>query len=168
MRNEGVTILQIVITVIIMLIIMGVAIIYGQGVARESRMASIYNEIREIESALEEAHLLNELKIGSEGLEIFGEVTVSEVEPSEYSNVLGGANTSRYYYLDFTSSRKLATSLDLENVKNDYILDYINLNIYMVEGVDVVENVAGSNETHTTIKFNSDEIVEYYNNAFVK
>ena len=76
MKNEGVTILQIVITIIIMIIIMGVAILYGQGVARESRMASVYNEIKEIESALKEAHLLNELKIESEGLypNIFMEV----------------------------------------------------------------------------------------------
>lgn len=168
MKNEGVTILQIVITIIIMIIIMGVAVLYGQGVARESRMASIYNEIREIESALREAQVLSKLKVDADGLNIFEEITVPEVNPAEYSTVLGSANTSRYYYLDFTSSRNLSSSLDLENVKNNYLLDYDNLNIYLIEGIDVLEKTNQNGDTQVNIIFDSDEIVEYYSNVFVK
>ena len=57
MKNEGVTILQIVIIIIIMIVLATIAVFYGQGIPREAKLAGIYTEIREIEGALEEGQL---------------------------------------------------------------------------------------------------------------
>ena len=52
----------------------------------------------------------------------------------------------------------------IERVKNDYILDLLNLNIYLVGGVSIPESSDGSE----VVKYDSDEIVKYYTNTFVK
>lgn len=169
MKNDGVTILQIVITVLIMLIIMAVTIMYGQGVTKEAKIVTIYNEIKEIESSLKEAYILNEMKISGDSLRIFDEISVPKKSAAEYTTVLGAGATGEYYYLDFTSSRKLESILELENVDNDYLFDLKNLNIYLIKGLDITETVMVGTEEQVldVIKYNSDEIADYYNNTFV-
>jgi len=160
MKNEGITMMQIVITIVIMIILATIAVLYGQGIPKEARLSSIYNEIREVESTLKQAKLLNKLVAADENLSIYEEITVPKVEASSYESVLGAGATGDFYYLDFTTSRKLENVLDLENVNNDYILDYSNLNIYLIKGIEI-------NEGDTiTIKYNSDEIETYYESTF--
>ena len=47
MRNKGITMIQIVITIIIMIILLVISIFYGQNVTSEARLATVYNEITE-------------------------------------------------------------------------------------------------------------------------
>ena len=49
--NEGVTILQIVITIIVMMLILSASVFYGVNTTKEAKIAATYNEIKEIESA---------------------------------------------------------------------------------------------------------------------
>ena len=152
--------LQVVITIIIMIILAMVAILYGNGIPREANIAAVYSEMRSVESALKEALLLNKLKVSGDTLVIWDEIAVPEINPSDYTIVLGGETSATYYYLNFSSSRKLGNILDIENIESDYILDYANLNVYYVDGVDVL----GSGDL--TILYNSDDIEQYYSNTF--
>lgn len=163
MRNEGVTILQIVITVIIMLIILAVTIFYGQNVSKEARLAAIYNEIIEIENVVKEMKVLNEVQVIENVLSFNGEVDLQKVDSSSYPKELAGVGSGNYYLMNFTSSRKLENVLDLENVKNNYILDFITGNVYLVGGIDTIDSAG-----NRVIEYDSDEIVKYYKNTFVK
>lgn len=162
MQNQGITILQLVLTIVIMVILASVAILYGGGVPKEASMASIYNEIKEIKSAISEAFWLGKLKKVPSGVSVFDEVTVPKVNASDYSEVLGGRTSGDYYLLDFSTTKALRNTLDMENVKNDYILDLNTLNIYIIKGVDI------TNGDETTTKYDAEEIGEYFKNAYKK
>lgn len=163
MKNEGVTILQVVITVIIMLVILAVSVFLGPNVAREAKLTAIYNEIKEIESVFKEMQLLGKMKVNGEKLSFYEEIEVPKIENADYNKEIGENTEGDFYYLDFTSSRKLENVLGLERINNDYILDLENLNIYLVGGVDILDD-----NGMVVIKYNSDEISDYYSDTFVK
>lgn len=163
MKNEGVTILQLVITIVIMIILATIAVYYGQGIPKEARLASIYNEIREVENAIKEGRMINKIKVSGEELSFYGEMTAPKVNNATYQSIIGSGKTGDFYYLDFTSSRKLENVLDMENVKNDYLLDFQNTNIYLIKGIDIV-----SGDGTATVKYDSNEIENYYEKTFKK
>lgn len=162
MRNEGITILQIVITIMIMIILASVAIFYVRGIPKEANLVNILNETKEIESALKEAYLLNKAKVVGDSLELYGEVTLPKVDNTEYKDIIGEDVSGNYYYLDFTSSKSLRNTLELEKVKNDYLLDWDNMNIYIVDGVDIISGDI------SIILYDSNDIDFYYKNVFKK
>ncbi|MBQ9314698.1 MAG: hypothetical protein IJ220_06905 [Clostridia bacterium] len=162
MKNEGITILQIVITIVIMIILATIAVFYAQGVPSEARIATIYNEVKEIKSSIVEARMLNKMKVKGDTLDFYGEVTVPKVDADAYETVLGDNRTGEYYYLDFTSSRKLENTLELENVNHDYLLDFNTLNIYLIKGIEIK-----SGDT-ISVKYDANEIEEYYYHTFKK
>ena len=88
MNNNGVTMLQIVISVVVMLIILSVSVFYGQNVTKEAKIASIYNEIKEIESIVKEAHLLNDITVKEDSISFYDEIDAPKVDKTVYSKEL--------------------------------------------------------------------------------
>ena len=162
MKNQGITILQIVIVIVIMIILSTYTILFGQGIPNEAQISSIYTEIREIKNVISEGQILNKIKVQGDTLEFYGEITAPKVENSKYEKVLNGDSLGTYYYLDFTSSRNLENVLELENIQHDYLLDWENKNLYLIKGIEM----RSGNEIN--IKYNADEIEQYYNNALKK
>lgn len=162
MKNQGITILQLVITIIIMLILASVAILYGQGVPREANIASAFNEVKEIESVLTEAKMLNQLVVKENQLEIFDTVSVPKADISGFPTAMGLDATKDYYELKFTANKNLKNKLELENVSRDYLLDLEALNLYLIKGIDVNQNTNGQ----LTTLYNSDDIERYYNDTY--
>lgn len=155
--NEGVTILQIVITIIVMMLILSASVFYGVNTTKEAKIAATYNEIKEIETAIKEAEVRNKIEILDNSIKILGEYEAPKIDVSAYATQLAG-KTGDFYYLDFTSSRKLSNVFDIERVKNDYLLEIDNLNIYMVDGIDI----------NDTTLYDAKEIANFYQDAFVK
>ena len=167
MKNQGITILQLVISVIIMIILAAVAVFYGQGIPREANLASIYNETKELKSALQEAAMLNKLKVvlvqGTEKLDVWDKIQLEKLDEDkkgDYAENLGENASENIFYLDFTSSRELQTVLELENMTHDYLLDFNDLNVFLVKGVSVE-----TKEGPKTL-YNAKNIEEYYNNIY--
>lgn len=163
MNNNGVTILQVVITVIIMIIILAVSIYLGPNVANEAKLASIYNEIKEINSVFKEMKILGEITFNGENLSFYKEIEARKVDPTNHKAELGENPSGDFYYLDFKSSKNLENVLGLERVKNDYILKYDDFNLYLVGGVTIMDE-----NRKAVIKYDSDEIINYYSDTFVK
>lgn len=161
-NNEGVTILQIVITVIVMIILLSLAIFYSSGTTKEAAVAALYNEIKEVTSVIQEASILNHIQKSGDEIIFFEETSAPKVEKSSYQTQLALAGSGDFYYLDFTSSRELKNTLELENIKNDYILEFDSLKLYLVEGIELLDETTGKEE----IKYSAEEIEKYYNNLF--
>lgn len=162
MKNQGITILQIVITIVVMMILGTYAILYSQGTPTEAKLAKIYTEIKEIKSTLIEANSLNNIKKQGDVLNIYEEITIPKVNNVEYQDVIGAGNTKEYYYMDFTSSRKLENVLEVENISNDYLLEADTMNIYLIKGVGIK---SGNSETKV---YKADDIEKHYNNLLKK
>ena len=161
MKNEGITILQIVITVVVMLILATVAILYGQGVPREAKIASVYNEIREIKNAVKEGKALSKITVTDDKLVVWGEEVADLItDTSEYSTILGGDTSGELFYLNFSSNKRLKEAFDIENISDDYILNLETMQLYKVKGVDVY-NASGE-----TTYYKSDDIENYYKATF--
>ena len=163
MRNEGVTILQLVITIIIMIIILAIGIFYGPNVAREAKLATIYNEIKEVKSVFKELYILNKIEVSDNYLSFYDEIEVPKVDVTMYEKELGENPIGDYYYLDFTTSRELENVLGIERVENDYILNIQELNLYLVGGTDLVDS-----DGKVTVEYDTDKISDYYDETFVK
>lgn len=155
--NEGITILQIVITIIVMMIILSASVFYGVNTTREAKIAATYSEIKDIESAIKEAEVREKIKILDNSISIYGEYEAPKVDNSSYELQLG-EKSGDFYFLDFTSSRKLSNALDIERVKNNYLLEIENLNIYMVDGLEI----------NGAVLYDAKEIAKFYQDSFVK
>ncbi len=166
MRNKGITMIQIVITIIIMIILLVISIFYGQNVTSEARLATVYNEITEIESAIEEYDLLGDIKVEGNTLTIQDTYKAPLVDKTKYSKELKDAKVGNCYYLDFTTSDDLGDILEMDDIKNDYILDSSSLKIFLVGGIEV--SVAENGTSKNIIMYSSDDILNYYNSIFVK
>lgn len=160
-NNQGITTMQIVITVIVMLILLSIAIFYGQGTSKEATISALYNEIREVSSAIQEASALNQIKVSGEEIIFFGETSAQKVEKTAYAEQLVNAGEGEFYYLDFTTSKDLKHTLELENVKNDYILNFNTLKLYLKDGISLTDE-SGNEE----LKYSAEEIIRYYKNVF--
>lgn len=163
MKNEGISILQMVITIVIIIILATLTIFYGYGIPKEARIAQIYSETKDVESVFKEGYLLGEIKMSGDVLDLYGEMTIEkESNLASYSNALGSGASGDFYRLNFTTSKELQEVLELENVSNDYLLDFNNLNIYMIKGIELL------NGNSRVMVYNSDDIEAYYNNTFKK
>lgn len=162
MQKQGITMLQLVLTIVVMVILASIAILYGGGVPKEASIASIYNEIKEIKSSISEAYWLGKIKKGTNEITFFNEASAPKINPSDYSEVLGGSTSGDYYMLDFTSTKTLKNALEMENVKNDYILNLNTLNIYIIKGVNIT---SGDEEFEA---YDAEEIGKYFKNAYKK
>lgn len=163
MNNRGITILQMVITIAIMLIILSISIFYGTNISREANIVTIYTEIKEIEDVLKELSVLNKITIKTDAISFYEEIDLPKIDKTKYTAELQDFTVGDCYLLDFTSSRNLENVLGLEEVDHNYILDLDNLNIYLIGGLDIIDESGD-----TIVKYNSDEIVDYYSNTFVK
>ena len=97
MKNTGITILQLVITIAIMLIILAISLFFGSNVSREANIASIYSEIKEIEGVLNEMSILNEITIKSDSISFYEEIDTPKVDKSNYSAELQGTTVEDCY-----------------------------------------------------------------------
>lgn len=160
-RNEGITILQLAITVVIMLIIMSAAIFNGSDAAREAKAAKIYDEIVGIEGALREAELLGQIVVNGNNLELFDECTVplANMAHERYNELISYNLTGNCYLLEFSTNEDLKNAFHLENVVNNYILELNNLKVYLIEGMD---------DKHGNKLHSVDDFLNIYENAFVK
>ena len=59
--------------------------------------------------------------------------------------------------------KNLENILGLERVKNDYILKYEDFNLYLVDGVTIMDE-----NKRAVTKYDSNEILNYYSDTFVK
>ena len=145
-----------------MVILASIAILYGGGIPKEASLASVYNEMKEIKSTINEAQILGKIKKGESEITFFNEATAPKINNSDYSEVVGNNASGDYYLLDFTSTKTLKNALDLENVKNNYILKLDTLNIYIINGVEIMSG------DESTIQYDSEEVGKYFKNAYKK
>lgn len=72
MKNiKGITLIEVVITIIILLIITSFALFYSLEVTKESRLTKLYNEINVVKDAINEAMVLIEVNPGIYNEEYF-------------------------------------------------------------------------------------------------
>ena len=153
-QNKGITMIQIVITIIMMVLIAAFTILNSRDNILETKTAKIYNEIREVKQAVMQLQTIDE-----DAITVLAADKLSNL--SSYPQLAYKYRPDKeYYLLDFkTKANILQELLDIRNVENNYIVNVKSLDdieIFLVDGVDI-----GGEKYYT-----DDEIVEKYNDIF--
>lgn len=153
-RNSGITMIQMVITIVMMVLIAGFSIYNSKDTLVEAKLTKAYNEILEVKKAVQGAETLELVKMSSIGTEI-EDFTLYPQLSTYYTS-----GDHEYYFLNFKDNGKaIEDALEIRNIENNYIVDVKNIEnieIFMVNGVKI-----GSNTYYTDT-----EILEKYNDIF--
>lgn len=153
-REEGITLIQTAIAVVMIVLIASFAILNSTDTLIETKVAKAYNEIIIVKKAVMEIEALEEI-----GMAVFSGDRIENFDSFKGLEDKDKQN-QEYYYLNFKEkSSVLNDILDIRNVENNYIVnvrDLDNIEIFSVDGIKV-----GENKLYT-----DDEIIEKYNEIF--
>lgn len=114
-NNKGITIIALIITIVVMIIIAGITIYYGAAVNVDNTSAArAYNELLEVSEAVSQRNLMN--GINSEKYKFIG-LALSD---SNYKEINGNKYGDGWYELKVSDTPEL----ELENIRNDYVVNY--------------------------------------------
>lgn len=157
-KNEkGITLIQTVIAVVMIAIIASFAILNSNDTVVETRIAKVYNEIKEVKKSIIEIKILDEDEIKN------------VLSGDKIDDLAGYPNLAKYkkpdqeyYLLEFENEEKrnmLLDTLELRNIENNYIVnvkDIENIEVFLEKGVKIRNEVF----------YSEPEIIEKYNNIF--
>lgn len=152
--NSGITMIQMVITIVMMVLIAGFSIYNSKDTLVETKLTKAYNEMLEVKRAVQ-------------GLRVLDVIELKDISTpvNDFTNYpqLSGYYTSgehEYYFLDFKNNGAvIEDSLEIRNIENNYIVDVKN-----VEDIEIlsINGVTIGADTY----YSDDEILEKYNDIF--
>lgn len=153
-NNKGITMIQMVITIVMMVLIAGFSIYNARDTIIETKVAKIYNEVEEVKNAVT-------------GLKIFEDENIENIlgAPLQNLNDYSGLaayykDDQEYYLLNFkTNGNTLCDLLEIRNIENNYIVnlkDVDNVEVFLVGGA-MIEN---------EMCYTDYEILKKYNDIF--
>lgn len=154
--NKGITMIQMVVTVLMMALIAGFSIFNARDTIVEIKLSKVYEEMREVKKAVQS------LNIFEENLSLHFDATPLENLNSYHQLTEYQTTPNEYYYLDFSNKERakfLEEVLDIRNIENDYIVNTANMEnieIFLVNGIEIEK----------TRYYTESEILEKYNDIF--
>lgn len=136
MNNKGVSMVQLIITIIIVIILATLAITSSNNITPEANIARSFASIKGVKEACENAENLIEIDPDTyKETNIFGKKLGDDAE--SYYTKIGLSSVSelsdRTYLI--SKDRQNAKNLELDNLLNEYIVDLGNEKYYLVGGV---------------------------------
>ena len=153
-QKRGITMIQMVITIVMMILIAGFSIYNSRDTIIETKLSKTYNEMMTVKEAV----------LGLETLEIVDikDIGTKLSDFSSYTQLMPYYNSgdNEYYLLDFKSNGDaISDVLEIRNIENNYIVNVKNMEdieIFLVNGVKIGDNVY----------YSDDEILKKYNDIF--
>lgn len=150
LRSErGVTLVQVIVTMVIVIIIASFAIWYSKNTSTEAKLTRLYNEITTVKEACNDAIVINELNPTEYPIsKLFTKKWTSE--PLSEFGIDAGADTDDLYVITPDN----ADGLELEKIKNTYIYDMKNDKLYIQGGFSRIDQ--------DTVEYEYTDIVRLY------
>ncbi len=153
-NNKGITMIQMVITIVMMVLIAGFSIYNARDTIVETKVAKIYNEVEEVKNAVT-------------GLKIFEDENIENIlgTPLQNLNDYPGLavyykDDQEYYLLNFkTNGNVLCDLLEIRNIENNYIVnlkDTDNVEVFLIGGAMIEDEMC----------YTDYEILKKYNDIF--
>ncbi len=152
-KQKGISLIQMVITIVMMMLIALFAVFNSRDTITETKLSRVYDEMVKVKQAVMGTITLNENYISEIGTKV--------EDFSSYPQLASYYSTGQeYYFLDFkTKGDVLQEILELRNIENNYIVNVKNLQnieIFLIDGV----KIGG------TLYYSDSEILEKYNEIF--
>lgn len=137
MNQKGVTLIQLVITIIIIVILTSFAVFQGSNVTTEATIAKEYESIKEIKKAVEQTLQMIEINPDAyKEREIFG-VALSNSDKQKYYARIGLASANELSNRTYVITMENQEKFELEKISEEqiYIVDLDNEKYYILDGV---------------------------------
>lgn len=153
-KEKGITMIQMVITIIMMIIIASFSLYNARDTIIEAKVSKVYKEIMTVREGVVGAKVMETIDFADFGTKL--DDFSSYPQLSSYYD----SGDSEYYFLDFeTKNAVISEALEIRNIENNYIVnvkDFENVEVFLVDGL-----VIGSDRIYS-----DDEILRKYNDIF--
>ena len=156
-NNKGISLIQLIVAIIIMMIITSFALWYASNTSTEAKLARIYAEIKTVKEAYENAIILNEVSEGTYDLESLStteESIISQFGADETADLLSEITDKSKLYLVTPENAK---ELEIEKLTMEYVIDGKTGEVYIIGGF------ARANENP---KYSASQITKLYESTF--
>ena len=157
--NKGVSLVQVIIAIVIIIIITSFAIWYASNTSTEAKLTRIYAEITAVKEGYDNAKMLNEVnstaydfsKIESSEVYIKGNYESKEIEFMDKIS-----DTSELYLVTPDNAKEI----EVEKIVFDYVIDGKTGNVYLIGGYEsrLDENL----KNNVTVVYEYKDIVREY------
>lgn len=137
MNQKGITLIQLVITIIVIVIITSFAVFQGSNVTTEATIAKEYESIKEIKKAVEQALQMIEINPKEyKESEIFG-VPLSNNDKKNYYDRIGLTSANELSDRTYIITKDNQEKFQLEKINEEqvYIVDLDKEKYYILDGV---------------------------------
>lgn len=134
MNQKGITLIQLVITIVVMIILASMAIFQGGNVTTEAMIAREYESLREVKKAVEQTVLLMEMNPEDyKEEEIFG----GSISKDAYYKRVGLTSSDELSDRTYSISKSNEKNFELDKIPDEkvYIVDLENKKYYILDGV---------------------------------
>lgn len=134
MNQKGITLIQLVITIVVMIILASMAIFQGGNVTTEAMIAREYESLREVKKAVEQTVLLMEMNPEDyKEEEIFG----GSISKAAYYKRVGLTSSDELSDRTYSISKSNEKNFELDKIPDEkvYIVDLENKKYYILDGV---------------------------------
>lgn len=142
MKQKGITLIQLVITIVVMLILASLAIFQGSNVTTEATIAKEYESMKEVKKAVEQSALLLEINPKTyKEQEIFG-TALNDVNKQSYYARIGLTSADELSDRTYLVTKDNQKNFELDKIPDGkiYIVDLDNQKYYVVDGVQREDN----------------------------
>lgn len=142
MKQKGITLIQLVITIVVMLILASLAIFQGSNVTTEATIAKEYESMKEVKKAVEQSVLLLEINPETyKEREIFG-TALSDANKQSYYARIGLTSVDELSDRTYFVTKDNQKNFELDKIPDGkiYIVDLDNQKYYVVDGVQREDN----------------------------
>lgn len=136
-QNHGITLVSLVITIIVLIIITGIAIFAGTSTIKSTKIAGFMTELELIQEKVNTIY--EKRKLNKEDINYYSSLgqNISIIDSSKLANLLNGVSEEGYYYFSKEDLKKL----DLDNISQEVIINFETRDVASINGLLVEDKM---------------------------
>ncbi len=136
-QNHGITLVSLVITIIVLIIITGIAIFAGTSTIKSTKIAGFMTELELIQEKVNTIY--EKRKLNKEDINYYSSLgqNISIIDSSKLANLLNGVSEEGYYYFSKEDLKKL----DLDNISQEVIINFETRDVASINGILVEDKM---------------------------
>ncbi len=136
-QNHGITLVSLVITIIVLIIITGIAIFAGTSTIKSTKIAGFMTELELIQEKVNTIY--EKRNLNKEEINYYSSLgqNISIIDSSKLANLLNGVSEEGYYYFSKEDLKKL----DLDNISQEVIINFETRDVASINGILVEDKM---------------------------
>lgn len=136
-QERGITLVSLVITIIVLIIITGIAIFAGTSTIKSAKIAGFMTELELIQEKVNTIY--EKRKLNKEDINYYSSLgqNISIIDSSKLADLLNGVSKEGYYYFSKEDLKKI----DLDNISQEVIINFETRDVASINGILVEDKM---------------------------